>query len=62
MHMFTDPSPIHIYRTVSPGGMAEATFDIVPKNAIEPTRTLTVSFESNILETIMGQGTFNVVQ
>ena len=57
----TDPK-VFTGRTVAPGGMAEAIFDIVPKNAIEPTRTLTVSFESNILETIMGQGTFNVVQ
>ena len=49
------PSP------VPAGGEASTTFTITPKNALEPVRSLTVTFESNQLEGVMGHTQVRVV-
>ena len=46
---------------VPAGGEASTTFTISPKNALEPVRSLTVTFESNQLEGIMGHTQVQVV-
>ena len=49
-----------IFRSVSPGGEASVTFSITAKNDVEPTRTLTVTFESTQLEGVMGSAVIRV--
>ena len=58
------PSPSPCPSSPSPvpaGGEASTTFTISPKNALEPVRSLTVTFESNQLEGIMGHTKVQVV-
>jgi transglutaminase 1 len=47
-------------RSVSPGGEGSVTFKITAKNDVEPTRTLTVTFESTQLEGVMGSAVIKV--
>ena len=53
--LLPSPSP------VPAGGEASTTFTISPKNALEPVRSLTVTFESDQLEGIMGHTQVQVV-
>ena len=46
---------------VPAGGEASTTFTISPKNALESVRSLTVTFESNQLEGVMGHTQVKVV-
>ena len=56
--------PLPLPSTCSPvpaGGEVSTTFTISPKNALEPVRSLTVTFESNQLEGVMGHTQVQVV-
>ena len=55
------PLPPFSCSSVPAGGEASTTFTISPKNALEPVRSLTVTFESNQLEGIMGHTEVRVV-
>lgn len=55
------PLLVPVCSSVPAGGEATTTFNISPKNALEPVRTLTVTFGSDQLEGIMGHAEVKVV-